>query len=131
MVALEGLGEVRLIEFAGLSLPDVELGRVFLQALDEPVTHGVRGFEADAAAIGTLAERKHEDETLGVGHPGLAWQLARAEDPIGGAGERPAAVAAEVALLTVLGLALLDDSDRAAAGGNALPRSRFPPHRRT
>ena len=116
MVALEGLGEVRLIEFAGLSLPDVELGRIFLQALDEPVAHGVRGLEADAAAIGALAEREHEDEALGIGHPGLARQLARAEDPVGGAGERPAAVAAEEALLTVPGLALLDDSERAAAG---------------
>lgn len=37
MVALEGLGEVCLIELAGLPLPDVELGRIFLQALDEPV----------------------------------------------------------------------------------------------
>ena len=116
MVALKGLGEVRLIEFAGLSLPDVELGRILLQALDEPVAHGVRGLEADAAAIGALAEREHEDEALGIGHPGLARQLARAEDPVGGAGERPSAVAAEVALLTVSGLALLDDSDRAAAG---------------
>ena len=116
MVALEGLGEVRLVEFAGLPLPDVELGRVFLQALDEPVAHGVGGLEADAAAIGALAQRQHEDEALGVGHPSLARQLARAEDPVGGAGERPAAVAAEVALLAVSGLALLDDSDRAAPG---------------
>lgn len=116
MVALEGLGEVRLIEFAGLSPPDVELGRILPQALDEPVAHGVRGLEADAAAVGALAEREHEHEALGIGHSGLARQLARAEDPVGGAGERPAAVAAEVALLTVSGLALLDDGDRAAAG---------------
>ena len=102
MIALEGLGEVRLIEFAGPSPPDVELGRVSVQALDEPVAHGVGGLEADAAAIGALAEREHEDEALGIGHPSFAWQLARAEDPVGGAGERPAAVAAEVALLTVL-----------------------------
>ena len=114
MVALEGLGEVRLVELAGLPLPDVELGRVFLQALDEPVAHGPGGLEADAAAAGALAEREHEDEALGIGHPGLAGQLARAEDPVGGAGERPAAVAAEVALPAVPGLALLDDSDRAA-----------------
>lgn len=116
MVALEGLGEVRLVEFAGLPLPDVELGRIFLQALDEPVAHGVGSLEADAAAVGALAQREHEDEALGIGHPGLARQLAHAEDPVGGAGERPAAVAAEVALLTVPGLALLDDSDRAATG---------------
>lgn len=80
------------------------------------MAHGVGGFEADAAAVGTLAEREHEDEALGIGHPGLAGQLARAEDPVGGAGERPAAVAAEVALLAVPGLALLDDSNRAATG---------------
>lgn len=116
MVTLEGLGEVRLVEFAGLPLPDVELGRIFLQALDEPVTHGVRGLKADAASVGALAQREHKDEALGIGHPGLARQLARAEDPAGGAGERPAALAAEIALLTVPGLTLLDDSDRAAAG---------------
>lgn len=116
MVALEGLGEVRLVELASLPLPDVELGRIFLQALDEPVAHGVGGLETDTAAAGALAEREHEGEALGIGHPGLAGQLARAEDPVGGAGERPAAVAAEVALLAVPGLALLDDSDRAATG---------------
>lgn len=116
MVALERLGEVRLVKFAGLPMPDMKLGRIYLQALDEPVTHGVGGLEADAAAVGALAQREHEDEALGIGHPGLAGQLARAEDPVGGAGERPAAVAAKVTLLTVPGLALLDDSDRAAAG---------------
>ena len=116
MVALEGLGEVRLVELAGLPPPHMELGRVFLQALDEPVAHGVGGLEADTAAAGALAEREHEGEALGIGHPGLAGQLARAEDPVGGAGERPAAAAAEVALLAVPGLALLDDSDRAATG---------------
>ena len=83
MVALEGLGEVRLVELAGLPLPDAELGRIFLQTLDEPVAHGVGGLEADAAAIGALAEREHEDEALGVGHPSLAGQPARAEDPVG------------------------------------------------
>ena len=114
MVALEGLGEVRLVELASLPLPHMERGRVFPQALDEPVAHGPGGLEADTAAAGALAEREHEGEALGVGHPGLAGQLARAEDPVGGAGERPAAVAAEVALLAVPGLALLDDSDRAA-----------------
>ena len=88
-----------------------ERGRIFLQALDEPVAHGPGGLEADTAAAGALAEREHEGEALGIGHPGLAGQLARAEDPVGGAGERPAAVAAEVALLTVPGFALLDDSD--------------------
>lgn len=55
MVALEGFGEVRLVEFAGLPLPDAELGRIPLQALDEPVAHGIGGLEADAAAAGTLA----------------------------------------------------------------------------
>ena len=72
MVALEGLDEVCLIGLAGLPLPDVELGRIFLQALDEPVAHGVRDPEADAAAISTLTERGHEDEALIIGHPGLA-----------------------------------------------------------
>ena len=72
MVSLEGLGEVCLIELAGLPLPDVELGRIFLQALDEPVAHGVSGPEANATAISTLAEREHEDEALSIGHPGLA-----------------------------------------------------------
>lgn len=71
MVALEGLGEVCLIELAGLPLPDMELGRIFLQALDEPVAHGVSDPEADATAISTLAEREHEDEALSIGHPGL------------------------------------------------------------
>lgn len=85
MVALEGLGEVCFVEFAGLPLPHMERGRIFLQALDEPVAHGVGGLEADAAAAGALAEREHEDEALGIGHPGLAGQLARAEDPVGGA----------------------------------------------
>lgn len=54
-LALEGFGEVRLVEFAGLPLPDAELGRIPLQALDEPVAHGIGGLEADAAAAGTLA----------------------------------------------------------------------------
>lgn len=72
MVALERLDEECLIELAGLPLPDVELGRVFLQTLDEPIAHGVRNPEADAAAISTLAERGHEDEALIIGHPGLA-----------------------------------------------------------
>ena len=85
MVALEGLGEVRLVELAGLPLPHMERGRVFPQALDEPVAHGVGGLEADAASVGALAQREHEDEALGIGHPGLAGQLARAEDPVGGA----------------------------------------------
>ena len=85
MVALEGFGEVRLVEFASLPLPDAELGRIPLQALDEPVAHGIGGLEADAAAAGTLAQREHEDETLGIGHPGLAGQFARAENPVGGA----------------------------------------------
>ena len=84
MVALEGLGEVCFVEFASLPLPNMERGRIFLQALDEPVAHGVGGLEADTAAIGALAEREHEDEALGIGHPGLAGQLARAEDPVGG-----------------------------------------------
>lgn len=116
MVALEGLGEVRLVELAGLPLPHMELGRVFLQALDEPVAHGPGGLEADAAAAGALAQREHEGEALGVGHPGLARKPAPPEHPAGGAGERPAAAPAEVALLAVPGLALLDDSDRAATG---------------
>lgn len=71
IVALEGLGEERLVEFAGLPLSDVELGRISLQALDKPVAHGKRGLEADAAAICALAQREHEDEALGIGHPGL------------------------------------------------------------
>ena len=66
-------------------LPDAEFGRIPLQALDEPVAHGIGGLEADAAAAGTLAQREHEDETLGIGHPGLAGQFARAENPVGGA----------------------------------------------
>nr|WP_240128167.1 MULTISPECIES: hypothetical protein [unclassified Collinsella] len=116
MVALEGLGEVRLVELAGLPPPHMELGRIFLQALDEPVAHGPGGLEADTAAAGALAEGEHEGEALRVGHPGLAGQPARAEHPAGGAGEGPAAAAAEVAPVAVPGLALLDDSDRAATG---------------
>ena len=85
MVALEGLGEVCLVEFAGLPPPHMERGRVFLQALDEPVAHGIGGLEADTAAAGALAEGEHEDEAFGIGHPGLAGQLARAEYPVGGA----------------------------------------------
>lgn len=54
MVALEGLGEVCLVEFARLPLPHMERGRIFLQALDEPVAHGVGGLEADTAAAGAL-----------------------------------------------------------------------------
>ena len=116
MVALEGLGEVRLVELAGAAPPDAEIRGVRLEALDEPVAHGVGGLETDAAAAGALAQREHEDEALGIGHPGLAGQLARAEHPAGGAGESLAAAAAEVALVAVPGFAFLDDGRRSAAG---------------
>lgn len=49
------------------------------------MAHGPGGLEADAASGRALAQREHEGEALGIGHPGLAGQLARAEDPVGGA----------------------------------------------
>lgn len=116
VVALERLGEIGLVEFAAATLPGPERGRAGREALDQPVAHCAGGLEADAAACRAPTQGQHEDEALGVGHPGLARQLARAEDPVGGAGERPAAVAAEAALPTVPGLALLDDNYRASAG---------------
>lgn len=115
-IALERLGEVCLVKLARASFPDVEPGRVRLQALDEPVAHGVGGLEAYAAAGRAFAERKRQHEALGIGHPGLEGQLARVEDSVGGAGERPAVIVAEIPLLAVLGLALLHDGDRTAAG---------------
>lgn len=116
MVALERLGEIGLVEFAAATPPGPEPGRVCQEAHDQPVAHGAGGLEADAAACRAPAQGQNEDEALDVGRPSLAWQSARAEDPVGGAGERPAAVAAEAALPTVPELALLDDNDRAAAG---------------
>lgn len=116
VVALEGLGEVRLVELAGAAPPDAEIRGVRLEALDEPEAHGPGGLEADAASGRALAQREHEREALGVGHPGLARQPAPPEHPAGGAGEGPATAAAEVALVAVPGSALLDDGRRSAAG---------------
>lgn len=116
VVALEGLGEVRLVELAGAAPPDAEIRGVRLEALDEPEAHGPGGLEADAASGRALAQREHEDEALGVGHPGLARKPAPPEYPAGGAGEGPAAAAAEVAPVAVPGSALLDDGRRSAAG---------------
>lgn len=43
MVALEGLGKVRLVELAGTAPPDAEIRGVRLEALDEPDAHGPGG----------------------------------------------------------------------------------------
>lgn len=115
VVTLEGLREVGLVEFAAASPLDRERGGIRRQAHDEAVAHGVRGLEAHMAALGALPEGQHEDETLGVGHPCLLRELARSQDAFTAHAERPAAVAAEVALPAVPGFAFLDDGDRAAA----------------
>ena len=102
MVALEGLGEVCFVEFARLPLPHMERGRIFLQALDEPVAHGVGGLEADMAAPRAFAQGQHENKALGIGHPGLLREPARPQDVPAAHAEGPAAILAEVTLLAVL-----------------------------
>ena len=68
------------------------------------------------AAPRAFAQGQHEHEALGIGHPSLPRELARPQDALGAFAKGPAAVPAGVALLAVLGLALLDDGGRAAAG---------------
>lgn len=101
MVALERLGEVGLVELAAAAPPDPERWGVGREALDQPVAHGVGGLEADMAAPRTFAQGQHENEALGIGHPGLPREPARPQDVPTAHAEGPAAAPAEVTLLAV------------------------------
>lgn len=79
------------------------------------MAHGVGGLEADMAAPRAFAQGQHENEALGVGHPGLLREPARPKDAPAAHAEGPAAAPAEVALLAVLRFALLHDRDGPAA----------------
>ena len=102
MVALERLGEVGLVELAAAAPPGLERGRVGRETLDESVAHGVGGLEADMAAPRAFAQGQHENEALGIGHPGLLREPARPQDVPAAHAEGPAAILAEVTLLAVL-----------------------------
>ena len=102
MVALERLGEISLIEFAATAPLDLERGRVGRKALNQSMAHGVGGLEANMAAPRTFAQGQHENEALGIGHPGLLRELARPQDALAAHTEGPATVSAEVALLAIL-----------------------------
>ena len=115
VVALERLGEVGLVELAPAAPPGPERGRVGREALDEPVAHGPGGLEADMAAPRALAQGQHEDEALGIGHPGLPREPARSQDAPAAHAEGPAAAPAEVALPAVPRFALLHDRDGPAS----------------
>ena len=91
-VALERLGEVGLVELAAAATLDPKRGGVGREALDQPVAHGVGGFEADAAAPRAFAQGQHEHEALIVvpGLPLLRYRYGPAAiaafDFVGGAG---------------------------------------------
>lgn len=78
------------------------MGAVGREALDQPMAHGVGGLEANMAAPRTFAQGQHENEALGIGHPGLLRELARPQDALAAHTEGPATVSAEVALLAIL-----------------------------
>lgn len=101
-LALERLREVDLVELAAAAPPGLERGRVGRETLDEPVAHGVGGLEADMAAPRAFAQGQHENEALGIGHPGLLREPARPQDVPAAHAEGPAAILAEVTLLAVL-----------------------------
>ena len=111
VVALERLGEIGLVELAAAAPFNLERGGVGRKALDQPVAHGVGSLETDMAAPRAFPQGQHENEALGVGHPGLLRELARPQDTLAANAEGPAAVPAEVALLAILGLPLLHDRD--------------------
>ena len=102
MVAPERLGEVGLVKPSAAAPPGLERGRVGRETLDEPVAHGVGCFEADMAAPRAFAQGQHENEALGIGHPGLLREPARPQDVPAAHAEGPAAIPVEVALLPVL-----------------------------
>lgn len=79
------------------------------------MAHGPGSLEANAAAPRAFAQGQHEDEALGVGHPGLPREPARPQDAPAAHAEGPAAAPAEVALLAVLRFALLHDRGGPAA----------------
>lgn len=78
------------------------LNQASRETLDEPVAHGVGGLEADMAAPRAFAQGQHENEALGIGHPGLLREPARPQDVPAAHAEGPAAIPAEVTLLAVL-----------------------------
>lgn len=103
MVAPERLGEVGLFELSAAASPGLERGRVGRETLDEPMAHGVGCFdEADMAAPRAFAQGQHENEALGISHPGLLREPARPQDMPAAHAEGPAAIPAEVALLAAL-----------------------------
>lgn len=106
VVALERLGEIGLVEFAAAAPLDLERGGVGRKSLDEPVTSGIGGLEADAATPRAFAQGQHENEALGIGHPGLLRELAHSQVALTVHAEGLVAVPAEVALLAILGLSL-------------------------
>ena len=79
------------------------------------MTHGIGALETHIAAPCAFTERQHEHETLGAGYPSLARELARPQNALAAHAERPVTAAAEVALLAVLGLVILDVSPGAAS----------------
>jgi len=54
------------------------------------------------AAPRAFAQGQHENEALGIGHPGLLREPARPQDVPAAHAEGPAAILAEVTLLAVL-----------------------------
>ena len=114
VVALEGLGEVRLVELAAHAVADREGAVVVRKGLYQAVAHREGRLERDAALLRAGAERPAPHEALGVAHPDLLGQAAAAPDALGARAERAPAVLAQVALLALLGEALLDHAHRPA-----------------
>lgn len=116
VVALEGLGEVGLVELAAASLADGEGRQHLRNDLQQPPAHEQAGGKRYLAALCALPKRQPVGEALDVEHPGRGGELAHADDLAGSGVEGAAAAVAEVALGAVCAVALLDDLHAAAPG---------------
>jgi hypothetical protein len=114
VVALEGLGEVGLVQLAAASLRDREGADERRDDPKQPPAHEEARRQGYADPLRARAQAQAVNEALDVGHPLLGGGLAHADHATGAGPEGPAAPVAEVALAAVLRMALPDHLDAAA-----------------
>jgi len=114
VVALEGLGEVGLVQLAAAALRDREGADERRDDLKEPPAHEEARGQGYADPLRARAQAQAVSEALDVGHPLLGGELAHADHATGADPEGPAAPVAEVALAAVLRMALPDYLNAAA-----------------